>query len=187
VALQVVVETDPEQREQQHALSGAEVAAVDTGAEDAGEQARTDAGPCGSTPAGQAPGEERLGDHQHDRHAYQHRDDGVERRRRQRQQQHRAEHRAGPRDDREPHHAATPAGQLTTVPERAGQRARHQTQAVGHVGGQRRVAQREQDRERHQCSGADDRVDHSCPHGGDDDGHRVPDAHPVLPSGTRAG
>ena len=94
--LQVVVQGEPEDREQHDPLRGAEVAAVDAGSVDAASAA----GPACSAPCSRARaiqrGQPRLHDHEHERDRDEDRDDRLERGRRQHEQQDRAGEAAEP-------------------------------------------------------------------------------------------
>ena len=103
-------------------------------------------------------GRRALERHQHRGEQDQHRDDGVEHGLRQREQQDAAEQRAGGRADGEDHRPPPQPAQLAPVADHAADPARDEPDGVGDVRDHRRVADREQRRERDQRAGADDRV-----------------------------
>ena len=72
--------------------------------------------------------------------------------------------------------------QLAAVPIRTGDRAGHQADVVGHVGEQRRVAERNQRGEGDQRAGTDDRVDRACRGAREEDGDEVCERHGRRPS-----
>ena len=98
-ALQVVVDRDPEDPDQEDALAGAEVAAVDAARRDGrsrGEAALV----LGPAAVGECPVDPRLRDDEDQRDRDQHRDDRLERRGGEDEQQGRADDAADDRADR---------------------------------------------------------------------------------------
>ncbi len=169
-ALQVVGERDPQDREQDHALGGAEVAAVDAGQERA-------AGRRDEVVALRL-ARRRLERHQRHGHQDQDRDDRVEHLVRQLEQEDAADERADRRADRERQDAPLLPAQLAPVAQRAADPAEHEPDGVGDVGRHRRIADRQQRRERHQRARADDRVDRPRDHAGPRHGEHLEERHP---------
>ena len=106
---------------------------------------------------------------------------------RQHQQQDRADDAADQRGDAEPEHAGALPAELAAVAHRARQRAGHQPDGVGDVGGHGRYAERQQGRERDQRSRPHHRVDGACGQPGQDDGDGLERATPRRSAAGGAG
>ena len=180
---------------QQHALGGAEVAAVHAGAEHGrpdppgASTGSREVAPGPSCRASTQRGDPRLEDHQQDARARP----APARSPRTRRP---AAPAAARRRARRRASDATPirstrdalARQLAPVADHAGHRARHQPDGVGDVGGHRRYAEREQGRERDQRPRPHHGVDGARGQPGQADGDGFEQRHPVrLRGGRRRG
>ena len=115
----MVLDSDPEDRDQDDPLRGAEVAAVDAGRTDGGLQGGVALGAVVATAMREGALQSWLDDDQHERERDQNRDDGVERARRERQQEGGAGERAGDRENAQAQDPAALALELAAVADRA--------------------------------------------------------------------
>ena len=177
--LQVVGDEDPEQREQDHALGGTEVAAVDPGEEHPEPQLDATVLDHPAASLGDETAEPGLEDHQHHRQQDQHRDHAVEHRARQREQEHPTGDPADERGRAEDHRAAALTAELAPVADRAAHAAEADAHRVADVGDDRRVADGEQGGEGDERARAHDRVDGAGEETGADHEQRFEDRHGV--------
>ncbi len=176
-------EREAEDGEEHDAHRGTEIAAVDGGREHPGhQQHRPRARVGGSTIEGASQrrldGEERRGPEDEPGH------DPVEGGRRRREEQQRARDAAGQGDGGEADQPPRLVADLAAVAGRRGDVARPDPDGVGDVGGERRIAEGQQDRERDQAAAAGHAVEDAGPQARQDDQHDVGGGHGAPEYGT---
>ena len=175
-----VDDPDAQDRHQQHALRGAEVAAVHPGEHTAGHTHQT---PCSAMPPrASARAATRSGSAGRGSPARSRARSAPARSRRTRptgSQSSSSAPTTPPISEAapEPDQPGALAASSRAVADRTGQRARHQADRVGHVGRHRRDAERQQGRERDQRSRPHHGVDGSGRHACEQDGDDLPETH----------